>query len=462
MKIEQIYTGCLAQGAYYIQSENEAVVIDPLREVEPYLQMAKKYNATIRYVFETHFHADFVSGHIDLSARSGAPIVFGPNASPNFPAIIAADGDEFQVGRVLFKVIHTPGHTLESTCYLLHDENGKPVALFSGDTLFIGDTGRPDLAQQSGNLSMENLAGMLYDSLRNKIMCLPDDVIIYPAHGAGSACGKNMSRETSDTLGNQKKLNYALRSGMSKTEFVREVTADLAAPPAYFPLNVMLNKTGYESIGEVIRRGNRPLPPAEFVNVAQATNALILDTRDARQFAKGFIPGSINIGLDGSFAPWVGALLPGIDQKILVVAPEYREEETVSRLARVGYDQSLGYLAGGFASWKTTGRDIDSITSVSAAAFMDEVTRNKALIIDVRRPAEYNAGHFCGSVNLPLDNINDHPGQIDKNRTYYVHCAGGYRSMVFISILRARGYYNLIDVAGGYKAIMAKRTEAQK
>ena len=293
-------------------------------------------------------------------------------------------------------------------------------------------------------------------------MCLPDDIIIYPAHGAGSACGKNMSRETSDTLGSQKKLNYALRAGMSKTEFVREVTADLAAPPAYFPLNVMLNKSGYESIGEVIRRGNRPLSPAEFVNVAQATNALILDTRDSRQFAIGFIPGSINIGLDGNFAPWVGALLPGIDQKILVVAPEYREEETVSRLARVGYDQSLGYLAGGFASWKAAGRDIDSITSVSAASFMDEVTRNKAGIIDVRRPAEYSAGHFWGSVNLPLDNINDHPGQIDKNRTYYVHCAGGYRSMIFISILRARGYYNLVDVAGGYKAIMAKWTEAQK
>lgn len=453
MKIEQIYTGCLAQGAYYIESEGEAVVIDPLREVEPYLQKAEKAGAKIKYVFETHFHADFVSGHVDLSKQSGAPIVYGPNANPTFDAIIATDGQEFKIGKVTFKVIHTPGHTMESTCYLLKDEEGKDVALFSGDTLFIGDVGRPDLAQKAASMTQEELAGTLFDSLRNKIMPLADDIIVYPAHGAGSACGKNMSKETSDTLGNQKKTNYALRANMTREEFIKEVTDGLGTPPAYFPLNVMLNKHGYESITEVMKRGNQALSPAAFEAAANETGALILDTRDPQTFAKGFIPNSINIGIDGSFAPWVGALIPDIKQQILLVTEQGREEEVITRLARVGYDYTIGYLKDGFEAWKSAGKEIDAITSISADEFSKLMMQGGLNIIDVRKPGEYISEHVVNAINLPLDDINEGLSAIDPDKKYFVHCAGGYRSMIFNSILRARGFDNLVDVKGGFKAI---------
>ena len=374
MKIEQIYTGCLAQGAYYIESDGEAVVIDPLREVEPYLQKAERNGAKIKYVFETHFHADFVSGHVDLSKQAGAPIVYGPNANPSFEAIIAKDGQEFKLGKVTFKVLHTPGHTMESTCFLLRDEAGNDVALFSGDTLFIGDVGRPDLAQKAAHMTQEELAGTLYDSLRNKIMPLADDIIVYPAHGAGSACGKNMSKETTDTLAHQKQTNYALRAGMTKDEFIKEVTEGLTTPPAYFPLNVMLNKEGYESIDEVMKRGQHALSPDAFETAANETGAIVLDTRDPQTFAKGFIPNSINIGIDGSFAPWVGALIPDIKQQILLVTDKGREEEVITRLARVGYDYTIGYLEGGFEAWLKGDKEVDHIRTVSAGALASEIT----------------------------------------------------------------------------------------
>ena len=455
MKIEQIYTGCLAQGAYYIESDGEAAVIDPLREVQPYIEKAERRNAKIKYVFETHFHADFVSGHQDLAAKTGAQIVYGPtDMKMGFDAVIAQDGQEFQLGKAKVKVIHTPGHTMESSCYLLYNEDGKEEAIFTGDTLFIGDVGRPDLAQKvASDLTQEKLAGHLYDSLRNKIMPLSDDLIVYPAHGAGSACGKNMSKETSDTLGNQKKTNYALQE-MSKEAFIKEVITGLTPPPAYFPQNVMMNIQGYDSIDEVLERGVKPLTPAEFEAVANETGALILDTRAPQTFAKGFIPNSVNIGIDGSFAVWVGAMIPDVKQGILVVAEEGREEEVITRLARVGYDYSLGYLKGGFNSWKDAGNEVDSITSISAEE-LAKIKKNdpNAAILDVRKNSEFLSEHVKDAENAPLDYINESMLKVDKNKTYYVHCAGGYRSMVFNSILRARGYDNLIDVQGGFKAI---------
>lgn len=458
MKIEQIYTGCLAQGAYYIESDGEAAIIDPLREVQPYIEKAERRNAKIKYVFETHFHADFVSGHQDLAAKTGADIVFGPTGMKmGFDAVIAEDNQEFQLGKAKIKVIHTPGHTMESSCYLLFNEEGKAEAIFTGDTLFIGDVGRPDLAQKViADLTQEKLAGHLYDSLRNKIMPLSDDLIVYPAHGAGSACGKNMSKETSDSLGNQKKTNYALQP-MSKEEFIKEVLTGLTPPPAYFPQNVMMNIQGYDSIDEVLERGIHPLTPAEFETAANETGALILDTRDPQTFAKGFIPNAINIGIDGSFAVWVGAMIPDLKQEILVVAEEGREEEVVTRLARVGYDYCLGYLKGGFASWKNSpDHEVDSITSIT----VDELAKIKegdaeAHILDVRKNSEFLSEHVLGAESAPLDYINDSMLKVDKNKTYYVHCAGGYRSMIFNSVLRARGYDNLIDVAGGFQAIKA-------
>jgi hydroxyacylglutathione hydrolase len=454
MKIEQIYTGCLAQGAYYIESAGEAVVIDPLREVESYIQKAEYSKAKIKYVFETHFHADFVSGHLDLSKKTGAAIVFGPNANPDFTAHIAKDGEEFKVGNVTLKVLHTPGHTMESTCYLLKDEKGKDVALFSGDTLFIGDVGRPDLAQKAAHMTLEELAATLFDSLRNKIMPLSDDIIVYPAHGAGSACGKNMSKETSDTLGHQKAANYALRADMTKEEFVKEVTAGLLPPPAYFPLDVMLNKQGYESIDEVMKRGNIALSPDAFETAANETGALILDTRDAQIFAKGFIPNSINIGIDGSFAPWVGAMIPDIKQEILIVDEPGREEEVITRLARVGYDYTIGYLQGGIEAWKKAGKEVDEIKSISADELAKIMKKDKNVnVLDVRKPTEYLSEHIDKAENAPLDFINESMLKADKNKTYYVHCAGGYRSMIFVSALRARGYDKLIDVKGGFKEI---------
>ncbi|MFN3761418.1 MAG: MBL fold metallo-hydrolase [Algoriphagus aquaeductus] len=455
MKIEQIYTGCLAQGAYYIESEGEAAVIDPLREVQPYIEKAERRNAKIKYVFETHFHADFVSGHKDLAAKTGAKIVYGPTGMKmGFDAVIAEDNQEFTLGKARIKVIHTPGHTMESVCYLLINEEGKEEAIFTGDTLFIGDVGRPDLAQKVvKDLTQEILAGHLYDSLRNKLMPLPDHLIVYPAHGAGSACGKNMSKETSDTLGNQKKTNYALQP-MTKEEFIREVLSGLTPPPAYFPQNVMMNIQGYDSIDEVLERGVRPLSPAEFEAAANETGALILDTREAQVFAKGFIPNSINIGIDGSFAVWVGAMIPDLKQEILVVAEEGREEEVITRLARVGYDYSIGFLAGGFKSWKEAGFEVDSIPSITAEELASIRENSPQIsILDVRKNSEFLSEHVLDAENTPLDYINDSMLKVDKNKTYYVHCAGGYRSMVFASILKARGYDKLIDIAGGFKAI---------
>lgn len=455
MTVEQIYTGCLAQGAYYIESDGEAVIIDPLREVDPYIEKAKQNNAKIKYVLETHFHADFVSGHLDLSKKTGAQIVYGPNAKPDFDFHAAKDGEVLQVGKVNIKVIHTPGHTMESTCYLLSDENGKEVGLFSGDTLFIGDVGRPDLAQKvKSELTQEILAGHLYDSLRNRIMPLSDEIIVYPAHGAGSACGKNMSKETTDTLGNQKKTNYALRMDMTKDEFIKEVTTGLMPPPSYFPLNVMMNIHGYDSIDTVLERGLRALSANEFEVAANETGALMLDVRNAQDFAATFIPNSINIGLQGSFAPWVGSLIPDIKQEILIIAEPGTEEEVVTRLSRVGYDYVIGYLNGGIEAWKKAGKEVDNIKSITPDSLADILSAQPdAEVLDVRKKSEFLSEHIVTAENAPLDNVNDAMSMIDKNKTYYVHCAGGYRSMIFTSILRARGFNNLIDVSGGFKAI---------
>ncbi len=453
MKIEQIYTGCLAQGAYFIESNGEAAVIDPLREVAPYLERAEKLGVKIKYVFETHFHADFVSGHIDLAAKSGATIVYGPAANPDFNAHIATDNEVFKLGDITIKALHTPGHTMESTCYLLSDAQGKDIALFSGDTLFIGDVGRPDLAQKAAHLTQEQLAETLFDSLRNKIMPLSDDITVYPAHGAGSACGKNMSKETSDTLGNQKKTNYALRADMTKAEFVKEVTSGLMPPPAYFPLNVAMNKKGYESIDSVLKKGTRALSTAAFEAAANETSAIILDTRAAQDFAKSFIPNAINIGIDGGFAPWVGALIPDIQQAILLVTDAGREEEVVTRLARVGYDNTLGFLSGGMEAWISDGRETDQIISVSADEMAAEMMKGGYEILDVRKVSEYGSEHVLNAQNAPLDYINESMLKVDKQKKYFVHCAAGYRSMIFTSILKARGFDNLVDVKGGFKAI---------
>lgn len=454
MIVEQIYTGCLAQGAYYIESNGEAVVIDPLREVAPYIQKAERNGAKIKYVLETHFHADFVSGHIDLAKKTGAKIVYGPNAQPDFDFYSAKDGEELKVGNAIIKVLHTPGHTMESTCYLLKDETGKELGLFSGDTLFIGDVGRPDLAQKvQADLTQEMLAGYLFDSLRNKIMPLSDDIIVYPAHGAGSACGKNMSKETTDTLGHQKQSNYALRADMTKEEFIKEVITGLVAPPAYFPLNVMMNIHGYDSIDTVLERGQHALSPEAFEAAANETGALILDTRDPQIFAAGFVPNAINIGIDGNFAPWVGAMIPDIKQEILLITDEGREQEVITRLARVGYDFTIGYLKGGFEAWKASGKETDQIRSISADELATIISNEQVNILDVRKKSEYLSEHVLDAENAPLDFINESMSLIDKNKTYYVHCAGGYRSMIFNSILRARGFDNLIDVKGGFKAI---------
>ena len=454
MIVEQIYTGCLAQGAYYIESNGEAVVIDPLREVAPYIQKAERNGAKIKYVLETHFHADFVSGHIDLAKKTGAKIVYGPNANPDFYFYSAKDGEEFKVGNAVIKVLHTPGHTMESTSYLLKDETGKEMGLFSGDTLFIGDVGRPDLAQKiESNLTQEMLAGYLFDSLRNKIMPLSDDIIVYPAHGAGSACGKNMSKETTDTLGHQKQTNYALRADMTKEEFIKEVITGLVAPPAYFPLNVMMNIHGYDSIDTVLERGQHALSPDAFEAAANETGALILDTRDPQTFAAGFVPNAINIGIDGNFAPWVGAMIPDIKQEILLITDEGREQEVITRLARVGYDFTIGYLKGSFEAWKASGKETDQIRSISADELAGVAAKETVNILDVRKKSEYLSEHVLDAENAPLDFINDSLSLINKNKTYYVHCAGGYRSMIFNSILRARGFDHLIDVKGGFKAI---------
>ena len=450
MTVEQIYTGCLAQGAYYIASNGEAVIIDPLREVGPYLDRAEKDGVTIKYILETHFHADFVSGHLDLAAKTGAKIVYGPTANTQFDCHIAEDGEVLKVGDVTIQVMHTPGHTMESTTYLLKDESGKDYAIFSGDTLFLGDVGRPDLAQKAASMTQEDLAGILFDSLRNKIMVLADDVIVYPGHGAGSSCGKNMSKETVGTIGEQKATNYALRANMTKEEFVAEVTDGLLPPPAYFPENVRMNKTGYESLDKVMERGLRPLSVDAFEAAATETEALILDTRHQDTFIHGFIPQSIFIGIKGSFAMWVGALIPDIKQEILIVADPGMEEEVVTRLSRVGYDNCIGFLDGGFDVWKSSGKEVDALAQVTAEE-LKGITN--ATVVDVRKSGEYLSEHLIDAINVELDYINDQMSSVPQEGTFYVHCAGGYRSVIASSILKARGYHNMVDVAGGFKAI---------
>ena len=453
MKIEQIYTGCLSQGAYYIESEGEVAIIDPLREIQNYLDRSDEANATIKYIFETHFHADFVSGHLTLSKRTGAPIVYGPLANPSFEAIIAEDGQTFQLGKVSITVMHTPGHTMESTTYLLKDENGEDYAIFSGDTLFLGDVGRPDLAQKAANMTQEDLAGLLFDSLREKIMPLHDEVTVYPAHGAGSACGKNMMKITVDTLGNQKKMNYALRADMTKEEFIKEVTDGLTPPPQYFPLNVKLNKEGYEDIEDIIERGARGLSPEEFELAANETGAIVLDVRHQDEFVKGHIPQSIFIGIDGGFAPWVGALIADVQQSILLVAPEGRVEEAITRLSRVGFDQTIGYLEGGFDSWKKSGKQIDSIISISAEEFKNRLSTGDIPVFDVRKEGEYLSSHLKQAFLTPLDYLNNYLAEFPQEETFYMHCAGGYRSVIAASILKSRGIHNFVEIAGGFDAM---------
>lgn len=453
MKIEQIYTGCLAQGAYYITSNGEAAIIDPLRETQPYIERLKKDNVTLKYIFETHFHADFVSGHVDLAKKTGAPIVYGPNATCEFECVSAKDNQIFEIGRIKIKVLHTPGHTMESSCFLLMDENGKENALFSGDTLFLGDVGRPDLAQKAENMSQEDLAGLLYESLYNKIMPLEDDIIVYPAHGAGSACGKNMMKETVDTLGNQKKLNYALNQP-DKKSFIKAVTDGLLPPPAYFGMNVAMNKKGYNSFDEVLGLALRAIPVEEFETAAESRNALIIDARSSNEFSKSFIPQSINIGLSGDFAPWIGTLVADVKQPILLVVEEGKEIEAVTRLSRVGFDNVIGYLQSGFASWLKAGKETDSINRITAEQFSEKIKKNKGPIIDIRRESEYDAEHVENACNKPLANINEWIRDINPKEHFYLHCAGGYRSMIAASILQARGYRNFSEIEGGYNDII--------
>lgn len=452
MKIEQIYTGCLAQGAYYIESNGEVAIIDPLREIEPYLKKAEKNDSKIKYIFETHFHADFVSGHVTLSKKTGAPIIYGPTAKTTFDSIIAHDGQEFKLGSVTIIALHTPGHTQESTTYLLKDEAGKDHAIFSGDTLFLGDVGRPDLAQKAADMTQDQLAAMLFNSLRTKIMPLADEVIVYPAHGAGSACGKNLSKETIGTIGGQKKTNYALREDMTEAEFIKEVTHGLLPPPQYFPLNVKLNKEGYEDFEAVLKRGAQEFDVTAFEQHAKNSEAIILDVRNQKDFAAGHIPGSIFIGIDGGFAPWVGALIGDIQQPILLVTPVGREEETITRLSRVGFDNTIGTLKGGFSSWEKSGKEIDKVDSISADIFKNNIDENSP-IFDVRKPNEYISEHIPQAKNTSLDFINEHLNEFPEKENFYIHCAGGYRSMIAASILKSRGIHNIIDVQGGFAAI---------
>ena len=466
MKVDQIYTGCLAEAAYYIESKGEVAIIDPLRETKPYIDKAEGNGAKIKYVLETHFHADFVSGHIDLSKKTGATIVFGPTAAPGYEAYVAKDGEELKLGDVKIRVLHTPGHTMESTTYLLIDENGKENCIFTGDTLFIGDVGRPDLVQKlKADITPEFLAGHLYDSLRNKIMPLPDHIIVYPGHGAGSACGKNMSRENTDTLGHQKKVNYALRAGMTKEQFIKEVTDGLVEPPQYFPYNVLMNlKGGIESVDEIVAKGNIPLTVREFQAVWETMEALVLDTRCKEAFVAEHIPGSIFIGLDNLFAPWVGTLVTNLKQPILFLSDKGKEEEVVIRLSRVGYDNTVGYLDGGITAWKEAGFDTGTIKEISAKDFavlylMDPVNTQ---LLDARRKSEFDSEHLAGAENFPLDFINQNMAQIDKNKKYFIYCAGGYRSVIMISILKSRGFDHLVNIHGGYKMLSQTALEKTK
>ena len=452
MKIEQLYTSCLAQGAYYIESNGEIAIIDPLRETQPYIDKAAKNNSKIKYIFETHFHADFVSGHIDLANKTGATIVYGPQAETAYDIHSAKDNETFKIGDITIKALHTPGHTLESTCYLLIDEHGKNHALFSGDTLFLGDVGRPDLAIKS-DVTKEDLAAMLFDSLRHKIMTLEDDVIVYPAHGAGSACGKNLSKATVGSIGDQKKTNYALRATMTKSEFIEEVLEGIAPPPQYFAKNAMLNKTGYGTFESVLKTGNIPLSVTDFETIANQEEALILDVRPQVDFMQSHIPNSIFIGLNGSFAPWVGALITDIKQPILLIVPEGKNQEAVTRLSRVGYDNTLGYLEGGITAWQAAGKDIDTLDSITAQEFANRVNTNTINILDVRKDGEYKSSHVKNAQHFALDFINEQMNEVSNDKTYHIYCAGGYRSVIAASILKSRGFHNLVDVAGGFNAI---------
>ncbi len=453
MKIEQIYTGCLAQGAYYITSNGEAAIIDPLRETQPYIDRLEKDGVKLKYIFETHFHADFVSGHLDLSKKTGASIVYGPNAAPEFEFISAKDNQIFEIGNIKIKVLHTPGHTMESTTYLLIDADGNDYAIFSGDTLFLGDVGRPDLAQKAAHMTQEQLAGLLFHSLRDKIMPLADDVIVYPAHGAGSACGKNMSKETVGSIGDQKTTNYALRSNMTEAEFIKEVTDGLLPPPAYFGMNVAMNKKGIESFDTVFNNGMRTINATEFEAVAEETGALILDTRSNGDFAKGYIPQSINIGINGDFAPWVGALIADVKQPILLVTDLGMEEETVTRLTRVGFDNLIGHLKGGFKTWLAAGFEIDTVNRITAEEFATTVKIGESKVIDIRKESEYEAEHVEEAYSRPLATINEWVKDINPEEHFFMHCAGGYRSMMAASILQARGYRNFSEIEGGFNAI---------
>lgn len=453
MQIEQIYTSCLAQGAYYITSNGEAAIIDPLRETKPYTDRLLKDGVKLKYIFETHFHADFVSGHLDLSKQTGASIVYGPTAQPEFDFILAKDNQEFSIGKIKIKVLHTPGHTMESTTYLLIDENGKDYAIFSGDTLFIGDVGRPDLAQKAAHMTQDQLAGILFHSLRNKVMTLADDVIVYPAHGAGSACGKNMSKETVSTIGEQKDTNYALRTNTTETEFIKEVTHGLLPPPAYFRMNVAMNKKGIESFETVFNNGMKAINAIEFEMIAEETNALVLDTRDNGEFAKGFIPQSINIGISGDFASWVGALITDVNQPIILVTEVGMEQESLTRLSRVGFDNLIGYLKGGFDSWKKAGYEVDTVNRITAEQFAKEIKVGESKVNDVRRESEYEAEHVDQAYSKPLAYINEWVKDINPDEHFYLHCAGGYRSMMAASILQARGYRNFTEIEGGFNAI---------
>lgn len=454
MKVEQIYTGCLAEAAYYIESDGEVAIIDPLREPEPYLERARATGAKIKYVLETHFHADFVSGHLELARATGATIVFGPTAKPGYNAHVAKDGERLKLGNITIEVLHTPGHTLESSCYLLRDEHDRPTAVFTGDTLFVGDVGRPDLVQKvKAEITPEYLAGLLFDSLRNKIMTLPDDVIVYPGHGAGSACGKKMEKETVSTIGKQKQFNYALLADMTKEAFVTALLDGLTEPPAYFPGNVLLNVKGYQSIEGVLTRGLKALDPGAFLSAWEVSGAIVIDTRSKDTFARAFIPGSVFIGIDDSFAPWVGTLVKDLGQPILLVTEEGREEEVVTRLARVGYDNSIGYLKGGIEAWIKAGHEVDTLMELNASDFALFYTDADVNLLDVRRESEYRAEHLEGAISFPLDFINNNMSMLDRTQKYYLHCAGGYRSVIAASILKSRGFSEIVNIRGGFKAL---------
>ncbi len=457
MKLEQIYTGCIAEAAYYIVSNGEAVIVDPLRETQPYIDRLERDNVKLKYIFETHFHADFVSGHVDLAKKTGATIVYGPTQmKTGFDMYVGKDGEIFEVGGITIKLIHTPGHTLESSCFLVYDEEGKEHGIITGDTLFIGDVGRPDLAQHViADLTQDKLARLLYHSLRDKIMTLPDHLIVYPNHGAGSACGKNMSKETTDLLGNQKRTNYALNPELSEDEFVQVLLTGLATPPQYFPKNVLMNIQGYDSIDEVLYRGNKPYDAKTFEIVANETRALILDTRSSEQFAKGFIPNSINIGIDGSFAMWVGELITDLKQEILIVAESNdRVEEVITRLSRVGYDHAVGYLDGGFKTWLDAGKEIDKVHRITASQLENHYKEGDELyLIDVRKESEFYSEHLIDAVNIPLNVLANRMSEFPKDKAFILHCAGGYRSMIAASMLKQRGFDNFVDVIGGFSDI---------